>query len=42
MAGMSWFLPDQQQLILRLARDTGIDNGFRTGREILLRYQKAF
>jgi hypothetical protein len=42
MAGISWFLPDQQQLILRLARDTGIDNGFLTGREILLRYQKAF
>ncbi len=42
MAGMSWFLPDQQQVILRLARDTEIDNGFRTGREILLRYQKSF
>lgn len=42
MAGMTWFLPDQQQVILRLARDTDIDNGFRTGREILLRYQKGF
>ena len=42
MAGMSWFLPDQQQVILRVARDTEIDNGFRTGREILLRYQKGF
>lgn len=38
MAGMSWFLPHQQQVILRVARDTAIDNGFRTGREILLRY----
>jgi hypothetical protein len=42
MAGMSWFLPDQQQVILRFARDTEIDNGFRTDREILLRYQKGF
>jgi hypothetical protein len=42
MAGMSWFLPEQQQVILRLAKDTTIDNGFRTGREILLRYQKGF
>jgi hypothetical protein len=42
MAGMSWFLPAQQQVILRVARDTAIDNGFGTGREILLRYQKGF
>ena len=42
MAGMSWFLPEQQQVILRLARDMDIDNGFRTGHEILLRYQKGF
>jgi len=42
MAGMSWFLPDKQQIILRFARDTEIDNGFRTDREILLRYQKGF
>ena len=42
MAGISWFLPHQQQLILRYAKDTDIDNGFHTGREILLRYQKAF
>jgi hypothetical protein len=42
MAGMSWFLPDKQQIILHFARDTAIDNGFRTGREILLRYQKGF
>ncbi len=42
MAGMSWFLPDQQQVILRFARDNDIDNGFNTSREILLRYQKAF
>lgn len=42
MAGMSFFLPEQQQLILRFARDSDIDNGFRTGREFLLRYQKGF
>lgn len=42
MAGMSWFLHDQQQLILRYAEDVSIDNGFRNAREILLRYQKAF
>ena len=42
MAGMSWFLPHQQQIILRVARDTAIDNGFRTGRDILLRFQKGF
>ena len=42
MAGMSWFLPEQQQVILRFARDTAIDNGFSTSREILLRYQKGF
>ena len=42
MAGMSWFLPGQQQVILRVARDTAINNGFNTGREILLRYQKGF
>lgn len=42
MAGMSWFLPEQQQVILRVAQDTAIDNGFGTSREILLRYQKAF
>jgi hypothetical protein len=42
MAGMRWFLPDKQQVILRFARDTEIDNGFRNGREILLRYQKGF
>ena len=42
MAGMTWFLPDQQQVILRFAQDTEIDNGFNTSREILLRYQKGF
>jgi len=42
MAGMSYFLPEQQQLILRFARHSDIDNGFRTGREFLLRYQKGF
>lgn len=42
MAGMTWFLPGKQQVILRAARDTGIDNGFRLNREIALRYQIAF
>ena len=42
MAGMSWLLPEQQQIVLRFARDMALDNGFRTDREILLRYQKGF
>lgn len=42
MAGFTWFLPQKQQLILRAARDTSIDNGFRTDAEIALRYQKQF
>lgn len=42
MAGMTWFLPGKQQLILRMAKDVSIDNGFRTGREIALRLQKSF
>lgn len=39
--GMTWFLP-QQQIILRAARDTRIDNGLRTDLEIALRYQHYF
>ncbi len=42
MAGMNWFLPHQQQIILRLARDTSVNNGFCTDHEILLRYQIGF
>jgi hypothetical protein len=42
MAGLTWFLPQKQQLILRAARDTSIDSGFRTSAEISLRYQKQF
>lgn len=42
MAGMTWFLPGQQQIILRGARETSIDNGFRTERELALRYQINF
>lgn len=42
MAGVSWYLPQKQQLILRLARDTDLDHGFRTRREIALRYQVSF
>ena len=34
---LSLILPEQQQIILRFARDKDIDNRFRTGREILLR-----
>ncbi len=42
MAGMTWFLPDKQQIILRLLKDTAIDNGFITEREVAVRYQKSF
>lgn len=42
MAGMTWFIPSNHQIILRAARDTAIDNGFRTNREIALRYQLSF
>ncbi len=42
MAGFTWFLPNQQQLILRAAHETSIDNGFRTENEIAVRYQKRF
>ena len=42
MAGMTWFLPRGQQLILRGARESSIDNGFRTERELALRYQISF
>lgn len=42
MAGISWYLPARQQLILRLARDVDLDHGFRMRREIALRYQVSF
>ena len=42
MAGVTFFLPKEQQVILRVARDIRIDNGLRTDQEIALRYQKAF
>lgn len=42
MAGLTWFLPEGQQVILRAAKDLSIDNGFRTHREIALRYLKSF
>ena len=42
MAGVTWFLPERQQLILRAAHDTSLDNGFRASREIAVRYQKTF
>jgi hypothetical protein len=41
MAGITLFLPEQQ-IALRTARDTRIDNGFRTNHEIALRYQHSF
>ncbi len=40
--GATWFLPAKQQIILRLAEETGVENGFRTDREVALRYQKSF
>jgi hypothetical protein len=40
--GLTWFLPGKQQIILRLAEETQIENGFRIGRELALRYQKSF
>ena len=42
MAGVTWFLPERQQLILRTAQDTALDNGFRASREIAVRYHKTF
>jgi hypothetical protein len=42
MAGMSWFLPEKHQLILRFSKDAAIDNGFRSTREVTLRLQKVF
>ncbi len=42
MAGVTLFLPEGQQLILRAARDTTIASGFKTDREVALRYLKLF
>ena len=42
MAGMTWFLPERHQLILRFARDVANDNGFRSTREVALRLQTVF
>lgn len=42
MAGMTWFLPDQRQVLLRFGRDSSIENGFRMQREIVLRLQQTF
>jgi hypothetical protein len=41
-AGMSWFLPQKQQLILRFSEESAVANGFRMDRDIALRYQKSF
>ena len=42
MAGMTWFFPDRQQIILRLARENDLENGFAIRRELALRYQIGF
>lgn len=42
MAGVSIFLPDRHQLILRFAQDTKIDNGYRQDKELALRWLKLF
>jgi hypothetical protein len=40
--GATWFLPDKQQLIFRLAKETDSENGFRNDGEVALRYQVGF
>lgn len=40
--GMTWFLPEQQQVILRFGRETRAEHGFRIQNEVALRYQIAF
>jgi len=40
MLGSTWLLPSGQQVILRLAKDTRLSNGFRTDSEITIRYLK--
>jgi hypothetical protein len=42
MAGATFILPAGQQVIVRAARDTRIENGFRANHELALRYQKLF
>lgn len=42
LAGITWFLPAQQQILLRLGWDLEIEDGLRTQRELILRYQKNF
>jgi hypothetical protein len=41
-AGMSWYLPGLQQVILRLAKENDVENGFAIRREVALRYQIGF
>lgn len=42
MAGVSIFLPDSHQLIVRFAQETNIDNGYRQDKELALRWLKIF
>lgn len=42
MAGVTFILPEMQQVAVRFAKDNCLDNGFRTDRELALRYQKTF
>lgn len=42
MAGVTLFLPDGHQIILRFAHDTKIDNGYRQDKELALRWLRIF
>ncbi|QIK37387.1 transporter [Caldichromatium japonicum] len=42
LAGITCFLPEQQQLLLRLGWNLEIEDGLRTQRELILRYQENF
>jgi hypothetical protein len=42
MAGATLFLPDGHQLILRVAKELKIDNGYRQDKELALRWLKIF
>ncbi len=42
MLGVTWIGPAGQQAILRFGKDTEIENGFRTRREILLRFSQSY
>lgn len=42
MAGVTWIGSGGQQLILRLAQDTRIENGFKTRSEVMLRFSQSY